>query len=185
MKKLTILVDMDDTIEDLLHSWLRYLNNRYGLNVTDREVRDWDLTVAYPTLTAKQVYGVLYEDEFWEDIQPFPRAAEFLQRLLADGHEIYIVTSSNYQTIKTKMEKVLFRHFPFLDWNHVIVTNNKQMIKGDFLVDDAPHNLVGGDYIPIMMNAPHNRSFSASEYGIQRVDNWTQIYEIISNYASR
>lgn len=176
---------MDDTIEDLLHAWLGYLNERYGLSVTKEDVHDWDLTLAYPSLTSKQVYEVLYEDELWRRITPLPGASEFMQQLLSDGHEIYIVTNSNYQTLKTKMEKVLFRYFPFIDWNHVIIAANKQMINGDVLVDDAPHNLAGGAYLPIMMSAPHNCGFNASGSGIHRVDNWAQVYEIISRYASR
>lgn len=33
MKKLTILIDMDDTLEDLLGAWVSYLNTQYGTNV--------------------------------------------------------------------------------------------------------------------------------------------------------
>lgn len=184
MKKLTILVDMDDTIEDLLHAWLGYLNNRYGLHVTDEDVHDWDLTIAYPSLTASQVYDVLYEDDMWRTVTPLPGASKYMQKLLDDGHEIYIVTNANYQTLRTKMCEILFRFFPFMDWRHVIIATNKQMIKGDVLVDDAPHNLVGGEYLKIMMDAPHNRNFDESQYGVQRVNAWADVYSIITNYAN-
>ena len=30
MKKLTVLIDMDDTIEDLVGAWVKYLNTKYG-----------------------------------------------------------------------------------------------------------------------------------------------------------
>lgn len=174
---------MDDTIEDLLHAWLGYLNERYGLNVKEDEVCDWQFDLAYPSLSKKQVYEVLLEDELWRRVVPLPQAAEYMQRLLRDGHEIYIVTSSNYQTLKTKMEAVLFRYFPFIDWSHVVVANNKQMVRGDVLVDDAPHNLVGGAYRKILMNAPHNRGFDAAAHGIVRVGGWAEVYEIISRIA--
>lgn len=185
MKKLTILIDMDDTIEGLLCVWTEYLNERYGLAVTERDVCDWDLSLAYPSLTRRQVYEVLYEDALWERIKPLPEAPEYMQKLLDDGHDIYIVTSSNYPTLKTKMDKVLFKYFPFINWNHVIITSNKQMVKGDVLVDDGPHNLVGGDYLKIMMDAPHNRGFDGDRHGIRRVKAWADVYDIISRHANK
>lgn len=183
MRKLRILVDMDDTIEDLLHAWLGYLNERYGLQVEESEVRDWQFDLAYPSLSKRQVYSVLLEDDLWRRVVPLPQAVEYMRKLIDDGHEIYIVTSSNYQTLKTKMDEVLFRYFPFIDWSHVIVTSNKQMVRGDVLVDDAPHNLVGGEYMKILMNAPHNVEFNADEHGIIRVSAWAEVYNIISRFA--
>ena len=106
MKKLTILVDMDDTIENLLSVWVAYLNERYGLRVKTDDVRDWDLSLAYPSLTSKQVYSPLYADEMWRRIEPLPYAAELLKKLIDEGHEVYIVTSSNYQTLKTRFVRV-------------------------------------------------------------------------------
>lgn len=185
MKKLTILVDMDDTIENLMNVWVTYLNERYGLQVKPDDICDWDLSIAYPSLTNSQVYSPLYEDELWRRIEPFPNAAELLEKLIDEGHEVYIVTSSNYQTLKTKMDEVLFRYFPFMDWNHVIVTNKKQMIRGDVLVDDAPHNHIGGQYLRILMDAPHNRQFDAQKHGMIRVYSWLEVYDTIRQYAER
>ena len=112
MRHLTILVDMDDTIENLAEAWVAYLNARH--------------------------------------------------KLIADGHTVLIVTTSNYQTLAAKMEQVLFHYFPFLTWNDVIITAHKQLIKGDVLVDDGIHNLEGGDYFKILMTAPHNRNYDAA-----------------------
>lgn len=183
MKKLIILIDMDDTIEDLSDAWSRWLSAKYGLSVSKFDLRDWDVTKAFPTLSAKEVYAPLYTDEFWETVHPLDGADEVLRKLIDDGHEVYIVTASTYQTLKTKMEYVLFRYFPYLTWNNVIVTYNKQMIKGDILIDDGPHNLIGGSYIPILMDAPHNHSFDNNKHNIQRVYNLSEAYGIITEYA--
>ena len=40
---ITILIDIDDTIEDLLAAWCKWLNDLYGLNVKPDEVTDWDV----------------------------------------------------------------------------------------------------------------------------------------------
>lgn len=57
------------------------------------------------------------------------------------------------------------------------------MIRGDILIDDAPHNLVGGDYVKILMTANHNRSYDASANGMIRVIDWLDIQNCISAVA--
>ena len=65
MKKLTILFDADDTVENLSDCWIAMLNERYGTSVTPEDVHGWDISLAFPTLTKKQVFGVLHDDELW------------------------------------------------------------------------------------------------------------------------
>lgn len=183
MKRLTILVDMDDTVEDLLGAWVSYLNTRYGTSVQKDEVTQWDISQAFHTLDKAQVYEPLYLDSFWCSVKPIDGASETLQKLMADGHRVLIVTTSAYQTLHTKMEEVLFRYFPFLTWDDVIVTSHKQLVNGDVLVDDGTHNLEGGDYLRILMDAPHNRAYNAEKNGMTRVYNWDDAYDVISHYA--
>ena len=183
MKKLTILVDMDDTVECLTDAWLDWLNEKHGTNVKKDDIRSWSFHEAFPTLTEDEVYAPIYIDEFWDRVQPMPWAFETLCRLRAEGHEIYIVTSSAYQTIPAKMEKVLFKYFPFIKWDHVIVAPKKQMIFGDVLIDDAPHNLEGFEGLRILMSAPHNRSCDAKKKWMFRVDDWRTIYDLVTQYA--
>ena len=83
MKQLTILVDMDDTIEDLLGAWLSFLNNKHGTNVKRNDVREWDISKAFPTLERKQVYEPLTINEFWGTIKPVEGAYDTLKK--ADG----------------------------------------------------------------------------------------------------
>lgn len=48
---MTILVDMDDTIVQLLQAWLLKLNENYGLDVAYEDIRSWDIEEAFPELT--------------------------------------------------------------------------------------------------------------------------------------
>ena len=82
-----------------------------------------------------------------------------------------------------KLEKVLFRYFPFFTYNDVIITTQKKLICGDVLVDDAPHNLENGNYIRILMNAPHNRFFDEKSIGAARACDWDTVFRLISEYA--
>ena len=171
-----ILVDMDDTIENLTEAWINYANKRFGTAVNAADITTWDPSEAFPTVSHEKMYALLLEDELYETVEPFEDAALYLQKLIADGHEVFIVTNSPYQVMKAKMEKVLFRHFPFIDWKHVIITGSKPLIKGDVLIDDGVHNLLGGDYAKLLFTAPHNRSFDAEGNGMVRVNCWREVY---------
>ena len=176
---MTILIDMDDTIEFLLKAWVSGVNKKYGRNVSCEDVTSWDVSSAFPGLTHEQVYAVPLEQGFWKTVEPIPGAAEAIQRFMDAGHEVFIVTATPYESVTEKMTEVLFRYFPFLTWKQLIITSRKQLIRGDVLIDDGVHNLEGGDYVKILMTAPHNRNYDAEANGMIRVQTWAEIEEVI------
>ena len=180
MNKLTILIDMDDTIENLCETWVNFLNKRHNTNISLDDIVEWDMTKAFPTLTKEQVYAPLLEQELWESIKPLPYAVETLKKLIDEGHKIHIVTATHPQNISFKMANIIEKYFPFIDYNDIIITSKKQLIKGDVLIDDAPHNLIDGEYYSILMTAPHNKRYNASKNGMIRVNDWNEVYSVIN-----
>lgn len=181
MRNFTILVDMDDTIENLTDAWVAYLNDRYGTSVKKEDITSWDLAEAFPTLEKSQVFGALYDEALWERVKPLPGAVKYLKRLIDDGNQVVIVTASHPDSVGVKMNKVLFRYFPYFTYQDVIIASKKQLISGDFLIDDAPHNL-GGNYMGLLFTAQHNKSITDEELVMKnaiRVDNWKEVYELI------
>ena len=178
---MTILVDMDDTIEQLLKAWVSRANEKFGRKVTLDDITDWNVAKPYTGLTRKQIYDVTFERGFWETVEPMPGAAEALKHFMDEGHEVYIVTATEPEHVEEKMNGLLFRYFPFLSWDQVIITSRKQMIRGDVLIDDGIHNLEGGSYMKIMFTAPHNRDYDAEGNGMIRVHTWPEVVRIIDN----
>lgn len=181
-KKFTILIDMDDTIEMLVYAWVDAVNSRYGYSATVEDVTDWDVTKAFPGLTREQVYSVIAEQDFWKSVKPTPGAPEAVKRFIDAGHKVYIVTASGHDQVYSKMENVLFKYFPYLTFDDVIITTHKQLIKADILIDDGFHNLIGGDYHKILVDAPYNRAFNAEASGMVRVYNWNEIEEEVNRF---
>ena len=182
---MTILVDMDDVMEDLLVSWVMWLNKKHGTSVDYNDVNDWNVRKFFPELTKEEVFAPLSDEHFWDTVQPKYMANSSLQALRDIGHKVYIVTTSYYNTIIPKMEKVLFRYFPFITWDDVIITSKKQMVRGDILIDDNPQNLIGGEYFGILMDMPHNLLFDEREYGIVRAYDWHDVMNIIRAIDAR
>lgn len=181
--KLVILVDMDDTIENMLDAWLEIVNEQYGYNVDREQILVWNVAAAYPGLTQEQVYDVILHDEFWEKVRPIPYAPEALKHFMDMGHELYLVTATPYESVVGKMEQVIFKYFPYISWDRVIITRNKQMLKADILIDDGFHNHQGGDYIKILVDAPYNRAFDSKAAGMRRVYDWREIEKIVDDIA--
>lgn len=183
--KLTILIDIDDTIEYLCRAWVKWLNDRYGTNVQYDDVTDWDISSFFPTLTREQVFEPLHREDFWELVEPMPDAIEYVRKLMDEGNNVYLCTTTDYRNVRPKFESIIQRHFPYISWNQVIVASNKQMINADVLVDDGTHNLEGGKYFGIVFTASHNKGYDAEAHGFSRANNWREVYGIIREYAHR
>lgn len=183
MKRLTILCDADDTIQELTVHWLAELNKKYNYNVKKEDVKSWDITKAYPELTPDDVLEPLYRNEFWSKTTPVDGSSYYLEKLVKDGHRLLIVTASNLETFGAKTKK-LMEMFPFLTEEQIIREDNKQRVMGDVLIDDVVHNLIGGRYKKFLYNQPNNSDFNEQEYDITRVYSWKEIYERISNLVA-
>lgn len=183
-REVTVLIDLDDTMTYLTRAWCQCLNQRHGTNVSENDILGWEISDYFPDLTETQVFEPIHEDTFWLNVEPMTDAPEYINKLMADGFNVYICTASLFDTIKAKLESVLGRYFPFISWNQVIITKNKQLVNGDILIDDGVHNLEGGTYKKILMSAPHNQNYDADAHGMKRVNTWREAYQAVHSYAS-
>lgn len=182
MKKLTLLVDMDDVLKNLVECWTSVLNQRYGTSVREEDVTSWYIADFFPFLTKEQIFGVLHEHGFWESLSPMQNAPEVLERLISDGHTVRVVTASHYLTVPHKINRLLTL-YPCLSWEDVIVASDKRCIMGDVMIDDGVHNLELTACRKLLFDRPHNRSFHEQEHGMVRVHSWNEIYAEITKIA--
>ena len=179
MKNLRILVDVDEVLNNLLERWVDYLNERYSAHAKAQDLKVWSLCGIFPQLTEEEANRPLYEEALWQSLSPRPDSVTYLKRLIDDGHDVWIVTASVYQTLPAKMDW-LFRHYPYLTWDKVILTAKKQLIRADVLIDDGIHNLEGGDYCKILYDSPNNRHYDARSNGMIRVYTMKEAYHVIN-----
>lgn len=178
MKIETIAVDMDDVLVNLLEAWLNFLNKKHNLSVKKSDVVDWDMKKVYPTLSDKELYGVLNLEELWQTVTPLPYAYHYLKRLYDEGYKIKVVTASHYKTIAPKLINALFPYYNFLTYKDIIVCSDKKLIQADIIVDDYHENLRGCKGVKFLMNAPYNQNIDTSIYDF-RISNLKELYLII------
>ncbi len=178
-----ILLDFDEVINTMTYRWVYTLNCVYGTSVNFEDVNEWDMCKAFPTLSEDEVYNPLHLQAFWNGVEVMPGAKEGIQKLLSEGHEIYIVGSAHPDTIKWKAEW-LQRELPEIPWSHVVIANNKSLVKGDVLIDDGLHNLYNGSYKKVLFDKPWNRKVDDSKLTdiIHRVYNWDEIIQLIDKF---
>ena len=184
-----ILVDLDDVLINTGQAWVDLLNERHGTTVKYDDVSKWDVTEFFPTLSRDEIYSPLDNGEVWSRASIIPGARETLEKIIADGHEVFVVTSSMLTTVGKKWTELILPNLPMIKHNNIIVTQRKDMIKGDVLIDDAPFNFDGVDCYCILFDAPHNRGEESS--GFVRSDedgdifrfvralNWDDVYRYI------
>lgn len=175
-------IDFDGVLNNMLETWVKWLNKNYdGYQVKPEEITEWTLSTHYPELTEAELFAPLGCAEFWAEVPIRYEAPEVVERLLAEGHELYIITSSYYTTLRCKLEKCLFTHFPYLTEQNIIVTYDKSLIRVDLLIDDAEHNLKNFFGIRVIFDTPYNKTCSCADY---RVASWKEFYVLVSELSA-
>lgn len=102
-----------------------------------------------------------------------PKAVEVTQELINQGHEVYVITSTQPENMKFK-EDWLKKHFPHLD--KLIMVQDKNMIKVDVLIDDSLEQLDNFDGHKIVFDTPKNRTYPKKHY---RMFEWVDVFNIL------
>ena len=177
-KQLTILCDMDDVLFPLAPIWVNEINYLFGTSVNPDEITDWDIVSFFPELTTEQIYEPLRKEGFWDYRQPFRDGLWFVDNVIKDGHRLKVVTATHYIDVMPSIRRLL-QCYKMLSYRDVIIAEEKQLINGDILIDDAVHNLIDGDYYPILKTMPHNENYGNSKFKLHRVSNLYEAYDIV------
>ena len=177
VRKPILLIDCDDVMGNFCEVWITYLNRKYHKSYTIEDITDWDISKFYPG-TKEEFFECTRKRRFWKRIQPSNMSQFFIEALEHD-FDIHILTAGNYDTILLRVKEVIKKYFPFISEKKVICCQNKQMVKGDYLIDDNIDNLIGGDYKGILFTTPHNKNIDENQYGVVRVNNWKEAYQYL------
>ena len=176
-----IFIDMDDICVELLDEWLFQLNQNTKYKKQPEDIIDWDMTKAYPDLTKNQIFGMLYTQSLWSNIKPVKNAYKYMKKLIEDGHEVYVATSSYPQSFFLKTEYCLFKLFDFLTPNQIICIHDKYLLEGDILFDDYHENLRKFKGIKVMRDKAYNRNCDEEcfHFRVSKDNCWEEFYNIV------
>lgn len=171
---MTILVDMDGTIADLIGYFLDNCETPDGKVVTREDVTEYELTKTWPKALMH------FEKRFspFEWLKPIPGMADAIKNMVLDSHDVFIVSSalSKHWIMKEKLRWIK-RELPFFDINNVIFTNNKSIFGKDcVLIDDNPKFINSFPGTRITFDAPYNRDEKVmTHFRLNSWDEWSQV----------
>lgn len=170
MKK-RVLVDMDGVLANVYLQFIHFEYLESGKKLTLEEATGPDEVKAFPN-GRKHVNM----PGFFRTVPVMKGAVEAI-KYLNEKYELYIVSAAMEfpNSLKDKYEW-LEEHFPFLDWHQFVFCGSKQVICGDFMIDDHPKNLDYFDGQRIIFSQLHN---AGKDNGYTRMDGWDEIYKIL------
>ena len=158
-RALTVLCDMDGIVVSIHQKWYDRYNERYGDELTIEKVTDWNTHLF--AKHGKKVYEPLLEPGFFLDVPEIPGALEGIQTLQSAGHRVVIVTASSRFAASDKMHWWNNRA-PWFSQKNLLIGYPKDLVKGDVLIDDGPHNIIDyskawPDAMLCAMSYPYNQ----------------------------
>lgn len=185
-KKLRILLDQDECIADCVGYWLKELNQRYNLSVKKEHIHDWKIskTLGLEKLTEEELYAPMEEPGFFRKLDIIPQSRQAIWHMTELGWEIILVTSlpdrmyNPGQKINDKMLWLATHFHEIIDLKNIVVTSRKDLVQGDILIDDAPHNLTTYPGPTLAFDRPWNQEVNAN----LRSNYWPEIPGMIARY---
>lgn len=194
--KVKIGVDIDNVISNFNEALL----NEYLLH--DKELRDNGIINKNADYIRKGMFDWTDEEEksFYENnieriakkLVVIEGAKEYINKLKADGHSIYIITgrdNGEYMDPYNMTKEWLNNHSIYYDKLILTDARNKhakteKCIENniDIMIDDSVRickDCIQNGITTILIDTPYNRYAN-----IERVYNWKEIYEYISNYKT-
>lgn len=168
---MTIFVDMDDVLADTYGKHIEWYNRDFNKNLKRESILSGEVRDNVPPEHKENIQNHAWTSGFFLELEPLPNSIEVMAALCKQ-HEVYIATAATQfpNSLKEKSDW-LATYFPFIDWQHQIMCGNKNILKGDLLIDDRAYNLEHFDGETLLFSNPHN----IHETAYKRVYNWQEI----------
>lgn len=173
MSKPVFLFDLDGVCCNLMKKWLRVYNRDYNDQLTTAAITEWEWQRFVKPECGKRIYRYLNRPGFFADLEPIEGCVQSLDRL-SNLCELVVVTASPKTAAGDKMRWVE-RHLPMVPRGNIVVTYRKDLVRGDFMMDDAPKNLRNHPATRILLDYPYNRDF----HDCHRVHSWAEAEALI------
>lgn len=178
----TILCDMDGVLADWDAAWDKALLAKgvraLGIPLSAHR-KEFNL---YSGLTAEQrfvVDEIMQSPGFYRHLALIEGAKQALREMLDAGYDVRIVTSpwnSNPTCASDKVAWVM-EHLGKSWGQRLIITNDKTLVRGDWLIDDKPK--IKGALVPMWEHIWFTRSVNAGLVGQRRIDTWKHWKKVI------
>lgn len=171
-----IKVDIDNVLNNLTAAAIDLYNERHETSFRIDDVTDYDFTNFAPNVRDELMH-MFTEPELYERLRPTAYAVKYLFLLMRE-FDVKLVTSTRPNQMPLKVEW-LRSWFPYVSDCDIIMALDKKWIEADYAIDDHVDYLIGDGATRILIDMPWNRRVLDYAYGISRVENFKDAYQII------
>ena len=161
--RMIILVDQDGPLADFergfLEKWRAQFPHEFFMPLHQRKnfyVRD-----DYPKDLRDKVESIYFAPNFYLNLPPVTGSIEALRTLFLLGHDVRICTSplSRYENCVLEKYQWIEKHLGRDFTKRIILSKDKALIKGHFLIDDKPaiENAETAEWEHIIYDCPYNQ----------------------------
>lgn len=190
-RKLILLLDLDDVLNNQNEIWVRELNQRHGVDVAYKDILEWDMSKAYLTLNKIDLYEPVLSPLLVPQMSAPEDMREYTYKWHSAGHMLMVATSTSARNVKEKVQW-LYVNYRWFDETKLILTHKKQMLRGDMLLDDGVHNLLpdketgmAPSYVKVCLDRPWNSRADCLGQGIHRARNIAEVDEVVCGLEKR
>jgi 5'-nucleotidase len=182
---LTLVVDMDEVLANFVDPVISRWNAVYGTAHTRAGFNMWDMSKTLGPGAYQTVEHWLSEPSFFRNLQPLDGAVDGLNYFTEhNGFDIIIATSisSTVHNAYDAKRAWLAQWFPKLNLRNLIAVQRKEIVRGDILIDDAPHNIsawIDTNRSAIIMDRPWNQDLICHDVIASRAHNWDDVIDIL------
>jgi len=160
------IFDLDSIIANLLGPWLAWYNAKYNDNLTIDKLTSYHIETFVKPECKWSVFDFFRGPEGsarYGNIPIIDGAAEGLLKLHKNDVDVVIATATAGSTAPEKYV-LAKRAAPWLDRHHVFIGTRKEILHGDFFIDDAPKNMASyreewPDAKIMTIGHPYNQEF--------------------------
>ena len=165
----TLIIDMDNVMADISRHFIEAYNRETGEHIDRQALLGKPEVGAFPQ--PEVIHRLLHTPGFFLNA-PLMKDAQEVVAALNKKYKVFIVSSAMEfpQSLPEKFEW-LAKHFPFIGWQQIIFCGSKEVITGDYMIDDYPKNLDAFGGGRLLFTAPHNYLLT----GYDRVDSWQDV----------
>jgi len=166
--KPVVLCDQDGILANLTGKVLARFNKLHG---TSHDISgQWSYHFGKVLRGGDIVNEWFQEPGFYRDLEPLPGAVDALQRLHQRTRVVILTSPGNAPQCVPDKSAWLDEHMPFLPRHERIYTSRKELVRGDFLIDDSPKNLArwkehNPDGKTVAIKYPYNAKVDVSFMG--------------------
>lgn len=178
-KKLKILCDIDEVVDDLVEQIIDKYNEVYNDNLKIEQITEYNVNL-FTCDECEDIFEEFCNEKLILNMNPTEGAIEAVTKLMTE-YDFYFITSTIPENVGYK-DTWLKNHFPLYSKEMLIVTTNKSLVPGDILIDDCGDNLHENVRLNLLYNRPWNTGIQ-EKFNYKRVYNWNDIIEQINNYG--